>query len=180
MASSNRRKRHDFVMQVLDQHEQPLTRYAARVLGGDVASARDVVQHAFMKLCQQDIDELRDRVAPWLYRVCRNRAIDLMRGRNQQQPLDQEAERLLESNGRSDPFSVVAEADFVAKLKTLLDDLPAGQREIVELWCNGLSSQQVGEIVGKTAGAVRISLHRAIKSLREHSSVQRWLSEEVA
>lgn len=178
MALENRRQRHEFVLQTLDQHERALTRYACRLLGGDLASARDVVQHAFLKLCQQDHVELQDRVAPWLYRVCRNRAIDLMRGRNNQQQLDESA-CLIAVNGHP-PNRAMEQQDLVDKLKTLIDQLPKSQREIVELWSSGLSSQEVGEIVGKKPGSVRTALHRAIKSIREHDSVRRWLGEEVA
>lgn len=178
MASNNRRERHEFVMNTLEQHERALTRYATRLLGGDLASGRDVVQHAFLKLCQQDHVDLQDRVAPWLYRVCRNRAIDLMRGRNNQQQLDETA-CLLSVNGFA-PSESLEQQDLVEHLKNLIDQLPTAQQEIVELWSNGFSSQEVGEIVGKKAGSVRTTLHRALQALRDHESVRRWLGEEVA
>ena len=169
-------------MAALDQYERPLTRYALRLLSGDDAAARDVVQHAFLKLCEQDYQSIDNRVAPWLYTVCRNRAIDTIRGRSHEEQLDLSKSIQPSQNGHAhktenDPARIVEEADFFEQIRRLINDLPESQREVVELWSQGFSSHEVGEIVGKRSGTVRIALHRAIKQLRRHESVKRWLGE---
>jgi RNA polymerase sigma-70 factor (ECF subfamily) len=37
------------------------------------------VQDTFLKLWQTDPDTVNGRLAPWLYTVCRNRAVDVCR-----------------------------------------------------------------------------------------------------
>jgi uncharacterized protein with beta-barrel porin domain len=50
MAASS--EAHGWVLEAVDRFEQPLTRYARRLLG-DVDLAADAVQHAFVQLCGQ-------------------------------------------------------------------------------------------------------------------------------
>src|SRR5262245_52162348 len=76
--------RREWVLAALDQLEGRLLRYAQRLLGGSqVASAtdesRDVVQFVFLRLCDQSPEKIGDRLAQWLYTVCRNRAMDVLR-----------------------------------------------------------------------------------------------------
>src|SRR5712671_6390206 len=60
------------------EFEGPLIVYAARILG-DMDRARDVVQETFLRLCGQEQEAVRPHLLEWLYAVCRNRALDLLR-----------------------------------------------------------------------------------------------------
>jgi RNA polymerase sigma-70 factor (ECF subfamily) len=66
---------------VIRQYEAPLVRYAARITG-DADLARDVAQDVFLRLCRETSAELNGRLRPWLYTVCRNRAIEVKRKRD--------------------------------------------------------------------------------------------------
>jgi RNA polymerase sigma factor (sigma-70 family) len=70
--------RDEFVKQALAQYESPLIGYAVGFLH-DVERARDVVQDTFIRLYQQDIEKVRDGLKAWLFTVCRNRALDVIR-----------------------------------------------------------------------------------------------------
>ena len=61
------------------EHQASLVRYVARLLGGDLDRAQDVVQDAFVRLCQQSEPEVRGHEVEWLYTVSRHRAIDVVR-----------------------------------------------------------------------------------------------------
>jgi hypothetical protein len=63
----------EWIRSVMAQYQSRLIFFAARITG-DLDSARDVVQDTFLSLCHQDPGLIRDRLAPWLYTVCRNRA----------------------------------------------------------------------------------------------------------
>ena len=72
-----------WIVRALGEHESSLVRYA-KLFVGDVDTARDIVQDTFLKLCRHTAEsaEAQDRLQQsnlkaWLYRVCRNRAIDL-------------------------------------------------------------------------------------------------------
>src|SRR3954466_8617317 len=70
----------EWVLAALDQYERRLLRYAQRLLG-EADESRDVVQFVFLRLCDQSPDKIGDRLAQWLYTVCRNRAMDALRCR---------------------------------------------------------------------------------------------------
>ena len=73
--------RSDWIRSALAQYEGALTRYATH-LTGDVERARDVVQDTFLRLCSQKPSRVRDHLAQWLFTVCRNRALDVLRKDN--------------------------------------------------------------------------------------------------
>jgi len=55
----------------------------------------------------------------------------------------------------------------VDELSTLLDLIPADQREILVMRiAMQLSAEQTARIIGSTAGAVRVTQHRALARLR--------------
>ena len=59
-----------WVLAALEEFELRLLRYALRLLG-DESSARDAVQHAFLRLCGESPDEHTRPLAPWLFAVVR-------------------------------------------------------------------------------------------------------------
>lgn len=175
-----------WVMEAVDTHEVPLLRYARRLLG-DLDLARDAVQHAFVKLCEQSEDRLDGRVAPWLYRVCRNRALDHLRQSGRERSiLDGEPE---EATGfravstphdrEADPAGTAERRDLAGLLRELLAQLPAPQREAIDLWCEGLTHKQIAEVTGRTEGHVRVLVHRGFSRLREDPAVQSLIDPDA-
>jgi DNA-directed RNA polymerase specialized sigma24 family protein len=69
---------HDLFLDTLQRYERPLIRYAHGYTS-DLEEARDIVQDVFVKLsqCLHTLDH--ERLAPWLFTVCRNRALDHQR-----------------------------------------------------------------------------------------------------
>jgi RNA polymerase sigma factor (sigma-70 family) len=175
--NSNRRHR-QWVLAALDTFETRLLGYAARLLHGDEDSARDVVQHAFLRLCDQREDDVGSHLAPWLFTVCRNRAMDLIRERCRRDELA----GVHKANGRAingDPAMDAERSDLAAELRTLLAKLPAPQQEAIDLWAQGLAYRQIAEVLGRGEVGVRVLVHRGLKSLKEHPRVKKWLEEET-
>jgi RNA polymerase sigma factor (sigma-70 family) len=167
---------HGWVMEAVDLYELPLLRYARRLLG-DVDLATDAVQHAFVKLCSESRERLEGRVAPWLFRVCRNRALDHLRHSGREQALLDDPRDTATTGGRAgsrepDPALSTEQADLAARLRTLLEDLPAPQRETIDLWCEGLTYRQIAEVTGRQEGHVRVLAHRGLSALRSHPLVK--------
>ena len=69
--------------------ERPLIAYAMRLLGGNVEVARDCVQESFLRLCRESRSHVEGHVDAWLFKTCRNRAMDHHR---------QEARMIIDSN----------------------------------------------------------------------------------
>lgn len=179
--------RRAWVLATLERHESELVRYAQRFVG-DLHAARDVVQHAFLRLCDQDPNELRGREAAWLYRVCRNRALDWLRQAGRLQAFDENAEQLLESRGSpdqagsheaSDPALLAERGELSDVLRSLIAHLPLLYREPLQLWSQGWSYREIAEVVERTEGNVRVLVHRAVKTLREHPQVSAWQTDAV-
>ena len=172
--SSDRR---GWVLSVVDEYEGRLTRFAARMLG-DEESARDVVQHAFLRLCDQSPGELHDRVAPWLFTVCRNRAVDLLRARERTVSLD-EGDGRERTSREQDPAAAVAQQELYARLSALVVGLPPGQREAIDLWTEGFTYREIAAITGRSEGSVRVLVHRALRALRRHPVARRLVGGAV-
>jgi RNA polymerase sigma factor (sigma-70 family) len=150
-------------MEALERFEGPLVRYAARLLG-DEDSARDVVQHAFLRLCDQTPDKVADRVGPWLFAVCRNRAVDLIRVQGRMSSLESEHP---DPPGREpDPAQTAERDETLRRLSELVAELPPARREVIDLWSAGFSYVQIAQIAGYTEVNVRVLVHRAVKQLR--------------
>jgi RNA polymerase sigma-70 factor (ECF subfamily) len=157
--------RRQWVLAVLDRYETPLVRYAARLLG-DGDSAREAVQHAFLQLCERSPEELCGREAPWLFRVCRNKALDLIRLR-QRHSGDSAADLAGLAGREPDPAEQAERQDLCGELARQVAQLPANQREAIDLWCEGFSYREISTIAGQSEGNVRVLVHRAIKQLRQ-------------
>ncbi len=158
------------MLAILDRYEASLVRYAARLLG-DGDSAREAVQHAFLQLCEQSADEFHDgREAAWLFRVCRNKAMDLIRLR-QRQSGDGAADLATLTGRELDPADAAERNDLCGELARQVAQLPTAQREAVDLWCEGFSYREISQIAGHSEGNVRVLVHRAIKQLREYFKV---------
>ena len=174
-----------WVLEAVDRYEAPLVRYARRLLD-DCDLAADAVQHAFVKLCEESHDKLEGRVAAWLFRVCRNRAVDHLRRAGRERSLleadaaaaDGPARPAAALAGReADPAVAAERADLARHVAALLAGLPAPQRETIDLWCEGLSYKQIAEVTGRTEGHVRVLAHRGLTALRAHPQVQPLLAE---
>ncbi len=172
-ASRNGVPRSCRVLDAVDEFEGRLTRFAMRLLG-DEHAARDVVQHTFLQLCDVAIDEIQDRIGPWLFRVCRNRSMDLLRKNGRMESLGGVATEQLPARER-DPAAVAEQQDLGRWVYQLLGELATSQREVIELWLNDFSYQEISQITGRSEGHVRVIAHRGLSRLREHPTTRRLL-----
>ena len=102
-------------------------------------------------------------VAAWLFQIAHNTVIKHYRARHVVAALDEIEEVESESD-----FDRLDNFEQWQMLSQLVATLPDDQRELLALMLDAeLSSQEVGEIVGKSAGAVRVQFHRLLKQLRE-------------
>jgi RNA polymerase sigma factor (sigma-70 family) len=70
-------------------------------------------------------------------------------------------------------------ADLAARLRELLEDLPAPQREVIDLWCEGITYRQIAEVTGRQEGHVRVLAHRGLTALRAHPLVRDLLVSDL-
>jgi RNA polymerase sigma-70 factor (ECF subfamily) len=154
-----------FIDHALERYERPLVSYA-RTITGDLESARDAVQETFLRLSRQDLAALEPRLAPWLFFVCRNCALDHRR------KVVRFADGLVEDDvpdSRPSPADEAQLSEDAAQLRTLIQRLPLQQQELVKLKFEaGLSYREMAEAMRMTVSNVGVQLHTAIQTLRRH------------
>ena len=102
----------------------------------------------------------------WLYAIARNTISNERRraGRHREDPI----ELALDLRASDDP---AATAEMRLETRRVLDavmELPPERRQAVVLrFVNELSAREIGEIMGKSEGAVRVLIHRALISVRQ-------------
>jgi RNA polymerase sigma factor (sigma-70 family) len=157
--------RNSWVGEAVARFEGPLSLYAARFLH-DADAARDVVQETFLKLCSADRESIESHLAEWLFTVCRNRALDVLRKEQRMTQLhDEQAHRCL--CPAPGPHDVAEREELAARVVDLLEHLPASQREVLRLkFQNGFTYQEISRISGHSVSNVGYLIHAGIKTLR--------------
>ncbi|HVJ14200.1 MAG TPA: sigma-70 family RNA polymerase sigma factor [Polyangiaceae bacterium] len=153
----------DFVRAALARYREPLLRFAASMVGP--SQAADVVQDTFLALCKAERADVEAHLTPWLFRVCKNRALDLLRERKRVEALSEDED--VESP-ESGPSSSVERKQSMSRVQKIMEGLPKKQREALLLkFSAGLSYKEISEVMDLTITNVGVILHTAIKTVRE-------------
>ncbi len=155
----------EWIRQALQRYERPLVRYAAGITC-DPERARDVVQETFLKLCREPRSKVEPYLAEWLFRVCRNRALDVLRKENRVEPLEAEdLERC--ATGELSPAGELERRETTGQILGLIQQLPKNQREVVRLKLQeGFRYEEISRITGLSVSNVGFLLHTALKTVR--------------
>lgn len=156
---------HDLFLETLRRYERPLIRYA-HGFTADLEDARDIVQDVFLKLSQNLATLDHGRLAPWLFTVCRNRALD--HHRKHQRLVVMETETLdLEAAADPAPNDALEKRETATALRQLIETLPARQREAVRLkFIAGLDYQQISAAMQTSIGNVGYLIHHGVAALK--------------
>jgi RNA polymerase sigma-70 factor (ECF subfamily) len=107
-----------------------------------------------------------DAFRAWVFTIARHRAVDAGRARARRRtiPLDQDG--LTDRLTVPDAGEAALEAISTQGVVAMLAALPRDQAEIILLRVvAGLSNREVGRMVGKSPGAVRVAAHRGLRRL---------------
>jgi len=129
--------------------------------GRGPAESEDIVQETLlaMHLKRDTWDEARP-IEPWLRAIARHKLADHLRRRGYRDHVD------IEDLSDTLELSVEAGTTDGVDARRLLDSLPERQRAIVsEISIEGRSAADVAAHLGMSEGAVRVALHRALKTL---------------
>ena len=173
----------EFVLDAFDRYERKLTAYALKYYGGtqsNLHAARDAVQFTFLKLCQQSPSDIAHKLAPWLYTVCRNRILDDLAKQSRQRFVADFDLGASQNKDDFDPADVCQRNELFDRLPNVLASLPVSEREVVELWSEGLKPKQIAEVLDRPPGTIRVQLHRAIHSMKQHPEIQPWLERATS
>jgi RNA polymerase sigma factor (sigma-70 family) len=153
---------------------EPIIRRAASRAGVRGAAIEDVVQETLLTLhkARQTYDPTRSFTA-WLTVIAQRRGIDALRRAGRGAAREVHAPLAYEQH--VDPDAAAdrgwEESDRGRELKAAIDTLTPGQREAVEqLALQERSLAEAALATGKTTGALKVNLHRALKALRARLS----------
>ena len=135
--------------------------YACQVVGSK-GEGEDLVQMAFLKLFDQRTRKARIlNVRSWLYRVVHNLAIDSIRRRGIHQMAV--AEWLSERSQSETVRSTEDDLIIQQRIANSLVALNQRERHCLMLRAEGLSYQEVGDVLGISQKAVSVYLARGLK-----------------
>ncbi|MDQ0313868.1 sigma-70 family RNA polymerase sigma factor [Amorphus orientalis] len=136
-------------------------------LGTDNGTAEELTQEVMVTLWRKAalFDRSKSSTATWLFRIARNRRIDVKR-RDRSDRLDPE-EPTLQPAGSEPPDDALAAREREHLVREAIESLPAEQIELVQLsFFKGLSHSEIAEATGLPLGTVKSRLRLAFGRLR--------------
>ena len=148
----------------------PIVRRIARAQGADANFLDDVVQDVLITLhgARASYDPSRSFVA-WLTAITQRRTIEILRQQLRRGAREVHAPLAAETHAAdgADPEAEAAHSSEARRLRAAVATLPEGQREAVEaLALEENSLDDASKRTGRTKSALKVNLHRAIKTLR--------------
>jgi RNA polymerase sigma factor (sigma-70 family) len=153
--------------EIVDQHSERVYRLAYR-LTGNAADAEDLTQDVFVRVFRSLSTYTPGTFEGWLHRVTTNLFLDGARRRQRirfDALSDERAERL--RSAVAAPHEAYADRTFDADVEQALSQLPPDFRAAVVL-CDieGLTYEEIADIMGAKLGTVRSRIHRGRAMLR--------------
>jgi RNA polymerase sigma-70 factor (ECF subfamily) len=152
---------------IYDAFSTALYRYAFRFLGEQEA-AEDIVAETFYRFLRTigAGGGPEKHLKAYLYRVAHNLIVDRFR-RNTPIELSLDPNICSPSRSSEDPAKRVEMSNEQAEMRRHLWKLTVDQRQVIVLkYFEGLSNQEVSEVLGKPVGAVKSLQHRGLDALR--------------
>lgn len=150
---------------IYDQYFQDIYRFIYfKVETKEVAE--DIAADVFFKVWQYIKRGKNARnIRALLYHTARNSVIDYHRTRHEQSQNGIKEEQLSTTGDAME--EQIMRAESIEKLHKGLQELKEEYREVILLrYIHELSHKEIGEIIEKKGGAVRVLLHRAIQELK--------------
>jgi RNA polymerase sigma-70 factor (ECF subfamily) len=131
--------------------------------------AEDALHEAFVHIWEKarTFDPERGSARGWIYTIVRHQAINMVRERRRDQPLEEgQVNDLPDPN--ADPFGLTAALSEAEALKGCLEQLDAPKRVCIMLaFVDGYSHAQISARLNMPLGTIKSWIRRALHSLKE-------------
>lgn len=136
----------------------------------DHARAQEVVQETMIKLYKQDnYEELRERIDPWLACVCKNNALKAIRNDYRSTPFDTVAQDVHSFD--ASPVELIMnreiKSDDLAAIANALAKLTPREREIIQLrYYKNMKYDEIAKTLGISIGNVGFIISTAKQTMK--------------
>ena len=152
--------------EIYDRYAESIYRYAYRYVG-DAGLAEDLTSEVFLKLLEAlgTSRAPREQLQGWLYRVARNLAIDWFR--QQAKGVTYSLNEEMRPGGDS-PATRLEEQQLHQDLREAISKLTPSQQQVIVLrFGEGRKIKEIGQLMGKSEGSIKVMQYRAMRKLRE-------------
>ena len=158
-------------------------RYVGRIYNyiyyrtGNQHDAEDLTARVFFRALRH-IEHYTDRGLPfsaWLYRIAHNLVANWHRdnSRRKEVPLE---EIILVRQGSEHPEILLMQSEEQDSLLEIIRGLPPERQQLLILkFVEHLSNAEIGQIMGRSEGAVKSLYHRTLLSMRDEFGMTRYL-----
>jgi len=148
-------KETDWFENIYDKERNKLESYSLKIVKNNQL-AQEAVQYSFMKLWEQDFKKIKSYVESWLFTVCKNKSLDLIKK---------------QSIGLS--FDVPDTKENKQKdIRELINFVSKENQEIMLMkFRDGYSYKEISQKTGKTINNIGVIIHREVQKLKKITGV---------
>jgi RNA polymerase sigma-70 factor (ECF subfamily) len=156
---------------LVQRYERQIYAFTYRMMGNP-DDAYDLTQECFIRAYKSlGRTNAELNVSAWLHRIASNACLDVLRRRKRIRWLPWEApkhEPLLDSHPGDDPERVALATENTSDVQRVLDAMsPRNRQALILREYEGLSTHEIGEVMGLSRSAVKSVLFRAREEFRQ-------------
>lgn len=147
---------------------------------GNHHDAEDLTAKTFHR-AMKHIPRYEQRGVPfsaWLYRIAHNVVANWYRDRSRRKVIALD-ELVLYQQWRQSPEGLVEETEEKGELLKVIRQLPADRQQLLILkFVEGMSNEAIGQVMGRSEGAIKSLYHRTLLALRKKMTSQSQRSQK--
>ncbi len=134
--------------------------------------ADDLTQEVWLRLMEQEPPIVQEKIRAWLYRTARNLIVDTIRYKDRRKEVLKKLEETIPKVDYNCGASITERKEEKQMIIDSINELEPNHREVVRLkFQEGLSYQEIAEVINKPKTTVAWLLHESLVLIREKMNV---------